>query len=299
MYIRRLATAALLSILLGALPAMVYAQGKAPAKKSAAPAAKKDKAASKAKAAPAPKAAAPAEAGSKKESIWQIIQYGGVVGYIIIFLSFVALALICKNLVFLRQGVLVPAAAEKQIETLFNEKKLKEAMEYCEKNDSMLTRIITAGLSEIRAGYSEMQSAMQEVGEEESIRLHQQVGYLSLIAAIAPMLGLLGTVLGMIGAFNEIAQSQGLAKPADLAYNIQKALVTTCMGLIVAVPTLTAFAFLRNRVVRLVLEAGVVSSELTNRFKFMRVAPRAAQSNPKSAASAPQGGEKKPDESSP
>jgi len=274
-----MATAIVLSVMLGALPAILYAQAEKPEGEAAPPTTEKpaEEAETPAEEEAAPAGADDTEAGAKEESIWQIIEYGGVVGYIIIFLSFVALALICRNVVSLRRGVLVPPAAEKQIETFFNEKQLKEAVDYCEKNNSMLTRVVGAGLGEIRSGYPEMQSVMQEVGEEESIRLHQQVGYLSLIAAIAPMLGLLGTVLGMIGAFNEIAQSQGLAKPADLAYNIQKALVTTCMGLIVAVPTLTAFAFFRNRVVRVVLEAGVVSGELTKRFKFMRVASRPAQ----------------------
>jgi len=142
-------------------------------------------------------------------------------------------------------------------------------------------------LTEIRSGYDSMVDVMQDVGEEEAIRVNQNVGYLSLVGAIAPMLGLLGTVLGMIGAFQDIATSEGMAKPAELAYNIQKALTTTCMGLIVAVPAIIAYTIFRNKAVRMMLEVGVVATELTSRFKGMRIAPAAAQPAAQPAAAKP------------
>ena len=231
------------------------------------------------------KAKAKAEAeGPKKESLWQYVEYAGTVGYVIIGVSFLGVALILKQLFCLRRGVLAPKRVQAELENLFKQRKIKEAMAYCQKNRSMLARVVAAGLSEIRSGYQSMSEIMQDVGEEEAIRVNQSVGYLSLVGAIAPMLGLLGTVLGMIGAFQDIASAEGMAKPAELAYNIQKALTTTCMGLIVAVPAIVFYTFFRNKAVRVLLEVGVIATELTSRFKTIRVA--AAGPQPAAPASA-------------
>ena len=105
------------------------------------------------------------------------------------------------------------------------------------------------------------------MGDEESIRLHQKIGWLSLIANVAPMMGLLGTVGGMIEAFNTIASSGGQANPAELAGGISKALLTTMFGLVVAIPTTASFAFLRNRLVKSVIEIGAIVEDLFERFR--------------------------------
>ena len=105
------------------------------------------------------------------------------------------------------------------------------------------------------------------MGDEESIKLHQKVGWLSLIANVAPMMGLLGTVSGMVDAFNEIASSGGQASPAELADGISKALLTTMFGLIVAIPVTAAFAFIRNRMVKTIIEVGAIVEDLFERFR--------------------------------
>ena len=249
----------------------------------------------------AKKAAAPAQT----ESLLQYLRYAGTVGYVIVAVSFLGVALILKQLFFLRRGTLCPKKVQVQLDELFKQKKIKEAMAFCQKNQSVLARIVASGLTEIRAGYDSMVDVMQDVGEEESIRVNQSVGYLSLVGAIAPMLGLLGTVLGMIEAFQSIASAEGMAKPAELASNIQKALTTTCMGLMVAVPAIVAYTIFRNRAVRLMLEVGVVATELTSRFRGMRIAPAAAQAAapaptpapaPKPAPAQAEGGESSDDD---
>ena len=221
----------------------------------------------------AKKAAAPVQT----ESLFKYLEYAGTLGYVIVGVSFLGVGLILKQIFFLRRGTLCPKKVQVQLDELFKQKKIKEAMAFCQKNQSVLARIVASGLTEIRAGYDSMVDVMRDVGEEESIRVNQSVGYLSLVGAIAPMLGLLGTVLGMIEAFQSIASSEGMAKPAELASNIQKALTTTCMGLMVAVPAIVAYTVFRNRAVRLMLEVGVAATELTSRFKGMRIAPAAAQ----------------------
>ena len=100
-----------------------------------------------------------------------------------------------------------------------------------------------------------MEKALEESLAEQAARLYRKVEYLSVIGSLAPMLGLLGTVTGMLMAFQEVATSQGKAGAADLAEGIYQALVTTVVGLIIAIPALGAFAVFRNRVDQLVAEA--------------------------------------------
>ncbi|MEW6359729.1 MAG: MotA/TolQ/ExbB proton channel family protein [Planctomycetota bacterium] len=212
-----------------------------------------------------------------------IIQSSGTIGFLIIALSIVSIALVFRAFFTLRRDDLMPPEAQQQLDALLREKRIKEAMDYCRQDDSILSKVIGAGLSEIRSGYDDMKSIMGEVGEEESIKLHQQLGHFSLIANIAPMLGLFGTVWGMMLTFKAIASSGGMAKPAEMAYGIMQALVTTFEGLLVAIPNIVFFTFFRNKVVRILLEIGVVAEELMGRFKTMQIqggAPGAAPTGP-------------------
>ena len=104
------------------------------------------------------------------------------------------------------------------------------------------------------------------MGDEEAVKLHQKIGWLSLIANVAPMMGLLGTVSGMVAAFRVIATSKN-PDPAELADGISMALLTTLFGLIVAIPTTAAFAYLRNNLVRSIIEVGAIVEDLFERFR--------------------------------
>ena len=212
-----------------------------------------------------------AEPGKKAEgkpiSLFQTVRDGGIIGYLIILLSFVGLSLIIEHAVAIRRDKLIPQGVVHEIEDLFEKEEYEEALELCEVERSFLTNVVGAGLSKIAGGYDRMSESMQEAGEEAATGLHQKISYLSLIGNVAPMLGLLGTVTGMIAAFSEIHQKGAAVKPADMARGISQALVTTCMGLIVAIPVLCAFQYFRNKVVRTILEAGVITSEMMDRFR--------------------------------
>jgi biopolymer transport protein ExbB len=104
------------------------------------------------------------------------------------------------------------------------------------------------------------------MGDEEAVKLHQKIGWLSVIANVAPMMGLLGTVSGMVQAFRVIATSKN-PDPSELASGISMALLTTLFGLIVAIPTTAAFAYLRNNLVRSVIEVGAIVEDLFERFR--------------------------------
>jgi len=220
-------------------------------------------------------------------SIFQVILWGGTIGYVIILLSVLTLMLVALHIFSLRKSVFCPTEVRDRIAGFFRERKLKDAVDYARKEHSLLSRIVAAGLSRIRGGYPEMEQIMNDVAEDEAMRLEQSVGYFSLLAAVSPLCGLLGTVVGMIAAFNEISM-KGVVTPKELADPIQKALVTTCFGLIVAIPNVIAFTFFRNRLHRLLAEVGLVVEELLMPFRGLKAMPAKAAAVKKSAPPAPE-----------
>lgn len=189
--------------------------------------------------------------------------------YTLIFLalSFTFVALIVMNILSVKRDRVVPESLVAAFEAHLNEKKYQEAYELARTDDSFLGRVLSAGLAKLQTGYPEAIEAMQEVGEEETMRLEQRASYIALIGTISPMFGLLGTVDGMVSSFDKIATSTTQPKPAELAEGISLALVTTLIGLFLAIPAIGLYHFLKNRIARLVLEAGIVSEGLMSRFK--------------------------------
>ena len=133
-------------------------------------------------------------------------------------------------------------------------------------DESFLGQVLSAGLAKLSSGYQPAIEAMQEVGEEENMKLEHRLSYMALIGTISPMVGLLGTVYGMIKSFSVIARSPTTPKPSELAQGISTALFTTLVGLSIAIPAIAVYNILRNRVARLVLEVGIVSEGLMSRF---------------------------------
>ena len=200
-------------------------------------------------------------------SWFETIMQGGVLGLIIIGLSIASLALAIEHFMTIKRDALVPPELLGHLESLFEDEEYEEAMTLCESAPNFLTNVIAAGLPRIGQPYEQIEAAMQEAGEQEAVKLHQKISYLSLIGNVSPMLGLFGTVTGMIVAFNVIARSQGAPSPADLANGIQVALVTTVLGLLVAIPTISAYFYFRNKVIRIVMEVGTIAEELMERFR--------------------------------
>jgi biopolymer transport protein ExbB len=202
----------------------------------------------------------------EKETILSLIAKSGLVGYLIILMSVAALALAIEHIITLRRDKLCPPDVVGDLEALFDEENYEEALTVCESRPSILSSIMAAGIARLGDGYEDMRKAMEEATEDEAMRLHQKISYLSLIGNIAPMMGLLGTVMGMIESFQVIATTPN-PSPSQLADGIYKALVTTCEGLIVAIPVLAVYFYFRNRVNRLLTDTNSVAEELTERFK--------------------------------
>ena len=133
-------------------------------------------------------------------------------------------------------------------------------------DDSFLGKVLSAGLAKLSVGYDQAIEAMQEVGEEENMKIEHRLSYMALIGTVSPMVGLLGTVQGMISSFSVIAFSPTAPKPSELAMGISTALFTTLVGLFIAIPAIAIYNILRNRAARFALEVGILSEGLMSRF---------------------------------
>lgn len=205
-------------------------------------------------------------AESKAPSVRELIQAGGFVGYVIVALSLTMVALVVEHVLSLRRKTIMPPGLAEEVHGLIGEQKFQQAQQSCRMNPSYLGRVLGAGLSEVSLGYGSVEKAMEDTGVEQSSRLFRKIEYLSVIGTLAPMLGLLGTVWGMILAFVEF-ESKANPQVSELAPGIYKALITTLLGLGVAVPALAAFAIFRNRIDELVAEASLLAEQVFSDFK--------------------------------
>ena len=188
-----------------------------------------------------------------------IVFSGGIVGIIIMLsiigLSITAAALTIEHAMTIREKVLVPDGLAERVRDQLLGGNLVAADQICQTKPSMLAFVIRAGLAESEGGWTSIEKATEDAIAEQAARLFRKIEFLSVIANIAPMLGLLGTVTGMIMAFREVAESQGAATASDLAEGIYSALITTVGGLVVAIPCLGVFAIFRNRIDQIVADA--------------------------------------------
>jgi biopolymer transport protein ExbB len=192
---------------------------------------------------------------------------GKTIGYIIWAISIVTVALIAKYATTIRRTTILPGPFHETIGGMFRERQYRQAIEVTGADPSFLGYIVHKALTEATHGYGAMERAMEEAAEERTTRLLRGIEWLNLIGNIGPMLGLLGTVWGMIGAFFTIAQKEGMPNPSELAGDIGVALVTTLLGLAVAIPALAAYAIFRNRIDSLTSEAILASQELILTFR--------------------------------
>ncbi len=196
----------------------------------------------------------------------QIIFSGGWVGVLIIgvllALSMTAAYLIIDHLLTVRRRDLMPAGLADETRELLLAGRITEAKQHCAERPSVLSFVLLHGISELEFGWSAVEKALEDAIAEQSARLFRKIEYLAVIGNIAPMVGLLGTVIGMIMAFQQVAVNQGAASAPQLATGIYQALVTTVGGLIVAIPALGAFAVFRNRVDQFVAEAAYLAQHV-------------------------------------
>jgi len=188
-------------------------------------------------------------------------------GPLFILISIVFVTLAIMNWLAISRDAIVPAEMIEQFHEKLEAKEYQEAYEVAKNSDSVLGKVLAVGLVKMSENVAAAEQAMTDAAEEEVLRLENRLSYLGIIASVTPMVGLLGTVYGMILAFQVIAQSNVQPNPSDLAGGISLALVTTQFALMIAIPALVLFEVFKTRLAKFVLELGIQMESVVKRFK--------------------------------
>lgn len=198
----------------------------------------------------------------------RFVMDGGLITWLILIPGSITTgALVMQGFMAIRRSAMIPESLQTQVQELFDKREFREAVELTAGEPSLLGQVMHAALNEASGGYAAMQEAIVDASDDHATRMRRQIEHLNLIGNVSPMVGLFGTVFGMIEAFNAIVAMGGAPEPAKLAEGISIALVTTFWGLLVAIPALTFFSLLRNRMDGLVEECGRVAEELLTVFR--------------------------------
>jgi len=198
--------------------------------------------------------------------------------FIIAILSVVGLTLIIQGFIKNRSAVMLPESSTNTIRDMIQNKRFKELIEFTETDPSFVSKALNPALKRAPS-FSSMKEAMETAIGEQTAEQFRKIEYLNIIGNLGPLLGLLGTVLGMMEAFDAMNKAGGNASPAQLAGGISKALAHTFLGLFLAVPCLAAFGVLRTLVDRLTVRGALIAEEL-----LLMVKPQETRQAPPAAA---------------
>lgn len=196
-----------------------------------------------------------------------LVTKAGVIGWILWLLSIVTVAIMVQYFIAIRRESILPEIIKAKLNQLLSAERYRDVLDLTEQDDSFLSYIVRASLAEAVHGFPAMERAMEEAAEERTTRLLRHIEWLNLIGNISPMLGLLGTVWGMINAFFHVMNAGGTPAPGQLAGSIGMALVTTLLGLAIAIPSLAVYSVMRNRIDALTSEAMLVSQSMLANFR--------------------------------
>lgn len=192
---------------------------------------------------------------------------GTLIIWFLLLLSAISMSLMIRYTGESRRSTIEPDKLVRRARTLLGDKRALDMMDFTRGADAYFARVLHAGLREIEHGHAAMIRAAEQTAEERTVHMLRRIEPLNIIGNVSPMIGLFGTVYGMILAFREIVASGGTPDPTNLAAGIGTALVTTFWGLIVAIPALSAYAVLRNRIDELTSHAQREAEELLNVFR--------------------------------
>lgn len=192
----------------------------------------------------------------------EFIELGGFLMWPILACSVIAFAITLERLWRYRRAQTGTREFMDALRPVLRQDRVQEAILLCDESDAPMARVAKAGLLKYERGKTAVREALEDAGRLEVPRLERYLGALATCTSVAPLLGLLGTVVGMVRCMVVITDKGGLVNPADLAGGIGNALVTTAAGLTVGIPALIAYNYLVSRVENLTLEMEVNSSEL-------------------------------------
>lgn len=214
------------------------------------------------------------EAGAVAEkmntlTVAQMLKQGGWAMWPLGLFSAATVYFIIRNSMLLRQKTLLRADLKPALEEKLSRGDVAGAREICQNNPSLMTSVLDAGferMTEENIDSVHVIEAIEDAGNEQMVTFMRPINYLSIIGGTAPMLGLLGTVSGMIKAFQTIAGG-GMGKPELLAGNIGEALITTATGLIIAIPAMISYFIFKNNFIKSMSTMGRLVSHLINVYR--------------------------------
>ncbi|WP_461370304.1 MotA/TolQ/ExbB proton channel family protein [Candidatus Darwinibacter acetoxidans] len=182
----------------------------------------------------------------------------------LLFCSIFALAIGIERLWYLLRSRVDTDDLLEDIKLSLGQGKVLEAMQIAKKSRGPVAAVLAAGIAHYDRGREEIKENMDIVGRDEIFKMERRIGALELIVAISPLLGILGTVTGIIQSFNVVAALEGIGQAAELSAGIAEALITTATGLIIAVPTMAVTAFLNSIIDKNIADMNKKSTELLN-----------------------------------
>lgn len=233
-------------------------------------------------------AASPAKTKAPEFSAFEMAMKGGIFMIPLALCSLGAMAVIIERFISLRSGRIIPSSLAEGLRGAFRSAADQvPAMEYCRSQDNPAARVVGAGIAKTHKGEEAMEKAIEDAGANEVAKLGRNLRALYAIAAVAPMIGLLGTVSGMIKAFQVTSVIVGPEKSQQLAEGIYEALITTYAGLCIAIPALLAYYHFQGRIDRLVSAINDLALETVHTYiRSQSAAPavsRAAHPEPAAA----------------
>jgi biopolymer transport protein ExbB len=236
----------------------------AAAQEEAAPAAP----AADAAAADAPAAAAPAAAPAPAERsrFWWFIESSGWIGLFILCLSIYFVATIIRLFIELRPVVAMPPEEVAQCEQFLNARDYQGLYDFSSKQQSLYSRLVSVGIAELPSGLAEAREVMDRNADAETVDMEKKISMLAVIGTLGPMIGLVGTLKGMISSFAVIALSDTQMKASEVAAGISEALLLTFEGVALSVPAIYFFAVFKNRVAKISVETLLAADELVRRL---------------------------------
>jgi biopolymer transport protein ExbB len=204
--------------------------------------------------------------GSAEPFLNWMIRASGPIGLAIALMSFYLIALVVWMALNYRAPVAVPPELVHEVQGLLDQSKFNEAYQHLLEDPSFLASVLAAGVRKLPAGVAPAQRAMELANEDATMQMEHRTTYLATVGTLGPMIGLVGTVYGMIKSFQVIATAGSSPQASQLAEGISTALFATLEGIALSIPAIYFYALFRNRIARLSLEVGMIAEPLLEQF---------------------------------
>lgn len=207
-----------------------------------------------------------AEEETSQSAVWWFLKSSGLIGLVIFGLSIYFVALVVRMFMTLQLELAVPLDVATDYRTKVQQNNFQAAYDSVRNSDSFLGRVVAKGIEHLPNGLPEARTAMERTGDAETVRMEKQISMMAVLGTLGPMIGLIGTLKGMIASFSVIAMSGVSLKASEVAGGISEALLLTFEGVSLSVPAIYFFAFFRNRIATISTDAMLEADDLLHLF---------------------------------